>query len=324
MVSGTKQKPLPLPLPPKSSSPPVAAVQDEIEIEIAEVLYGMMRMPLAAEGGAKTTVDVVKSKVSSPISNSQTVLQSSTINGSYNATSIAPKRKKQRHVKYDQDENSPSLPSRPVKSEAEAPSKSQADQLKRSGSAEESSSVLDSTNPQAALDSRSAEKKESDMSKEETVMPKVESSSSGVGSDGDGATTISGAKSSSLEKDKFEIDLMAPPPVRSSSERGVEIEGVAAEAKPKATEVETEAKPLLKEDGGSATNLESEEKKRPRSTVAAETEPHKPNRSCELKLDLDKSDHVGVINKHHHVQKQPPQQQQRQRQQVSVPDKTGN
>lgn len=91
MVSGTKQKPLPLPLPPKSSSPPVAAVQDEIEIEIAEVLYGMMRMPLAttskqeSEGGAKTTVDVVNSKVS----NSQTLLHSSTtINGSYNATSI--------------------------------------------------------------------------------------------------------------------------------------------------------------------------------------------------------------------------------------------
>lgn len=113
----------------------------------------------------------------------------------------APKRKKQRHVKYD-DENSPSLPSRAIKSEAEAPSKTQppsGDQLKRSGSAEESTSVLDSTNPQArdstaALDSGSAEKKESNLSNEERVMPKVESSS-GVRSDGDGATTtISGAK----------------------------------------------------------------------------------------------------------------------------------
>ncbi|KAJ0254803.1 Protein TIME FOR COFFEE [Hirschfeldia incana] len=315
MLSGTKQKPLPLP--PKSSSckvssPPPVGVQDEIEIEIAEVLYGMMRMPLAtSKQESSGNEDVVKSKVSSPISTSQTVLHSSTIN----ATSIA--RKKPRHVRYD-DENSPSLQSR-----AEAPSKSQApsgDQLKRSGSAEESTSVLDSTSTQArdsstaALDSRSAEKKESNLSKEETVMPKVESSS-GVRSDGDGATTVSGAKSSSpeKEKEKFEIDLMAPPPVKSSSERGVELEGVAAEAKPKATEVETEAKPLLKVDGGSAKILESEEKKRPRSTVA-ETEHHKPSR--ELKLDLDKSDHVGVINKHHHVQKQPPQQQ------VSVLDKT--
>ena len=112
----------------------------------------------------------------------------------------APKKKKPRHVRYD-DENSPSLPSRAIKSEAEAPSKSQVpsvDQLKRSGSAEESSSVFDSTYPQArdstaALDSGSAEKKESNLSNEETVMPKVESSS-GVRSDGDGATTISGAK----------------------------------------------------------------------------------------------------------------------------------
>ncbi|CAN6918795.1 unnamed protein product [Brassica oleracea] len=325
MPSGTKQKPLP----PKSSSGKVSfpvAVQDEIEIEIAEVLYGMMRMPLATskqesatnEGGAKTTVDV-KSKVSSPISNSQTVLQSSTItlaanSSSYNVVpAIAPKKKKPRHVRYD-DENSPSLPSRAIKSEAEAPSKSQVPsvvQLKRSGSAEESSSVFDSTYPQARdntarLDSGSAEKKESNLSKEETVMPKVESSS-GVRSDGDGATTISGAKPSSLEKEKFEIDLMAPPPVRSSSERGGEMEGAAAEAKPKATEVETE-------DGGNATVFESEEK-RPRSTVG-ETEPHKPERSYELKLDLDKSDHVGVINKHH-VQKQLQQQQQ-----PSVPDKT--
>lgn len=63
------------------------AVQDEIEIEIAEVLYGMMRMPLATskqesagndlgDAGAKPTVDV-KSRVASPISNSQTVPQPS-------------------------------------------------------------------------------------------------------------------------------------------------------------------------------------------------------------------------------------------------------
>ncbi|ESQ47629.1 hypothetical protein EUTSA_v10019888mg [Eutrema salsugineum] len=337
MPSGTKHKPLP----PKSSSCKLSspvAVQDEIEIEIAEVLYGMMRMPLATskqesagndlvEAGSKPTVEV-KSRVSSPISNSQTVLHSSITlaanSSSSNVSAIAPKRKKPRHVKYD-DENSSSLPSRVaaissnVKSEAEAPSKSQApfgDQLKRSGSGEENSSVLESTNPQprdsnASLDSRSSDKKESNLSKEETKLPKVEPSS-GFRSDGDGATIL-GAKSSSPEKEKFEIDLMAPPPVRSSSERGGEMECVAAEAKPKVTEVETEAKPLQMEDGGDAKILESEEKKRPRSVAEAETQ--KSERNCELKLDLDKSDHVAVINKHH-VQKQPPQQQ------LSVPEKT--
>ena len=95
--SGTKQKPLPpksAPCKLSSSSSPVA-VQDEIEIEIAEVLYGMMRMPLAAskqesagEEGAKTAVDV-KSRVSSPISNSQAVLQSSTITLAANSSSSA-------------------------------------------------------------------------------------------------------------------------------------------------------------------------------------------------------------------------------------------
>ncbi|KAG2306590.1 hypothetical protein Bca52824_026338 [Brassica carinata] len=329
MPSGTKQKPLP----PKSASCKLsstsspAAVQDEIEIEIAEVLYGMMRMPLATskqesagEEGSKTALDV-KSRVASPISNSQTVLQSSTItlaanSSSSNVSAIAPKRKKPRIIKYD-DDNSSSLPSRAVKSEAEAPSKSQVplgDQLKRSGSGEENSSVLDSTYPQpreshAALDSKSADKKENNPPKEETVSPKVETSP-GFRSDGDGA------KTSSPEKEKkFEIDLMAPPPVRSTSERGGEMECVAAEANPKVTEVETEAKPLLKEDGGNAPIIETEEKKRPRAV--AETEPHKSERSCELKLDLEKSDHVGVVNKHH-VQKQPPPQQQ----QLSAQDKT--
>ena len=61
------------------------AVQDEIEIEIAEVLYGMMRMPSTSKQeaagndlteAAKSTVEV-KSRVSSPISNPQTLPQSS-------------------------------------------------------------------------------------------------------------------------------------------------------------------------------------------------------------------------------------------------------
>jgi len=100
---------------------------------------------------------------------------------------LAPKRKKQRHVKYEEDENSSGLPSRVTKLEAEAPLKSQVPlggELKRSGSAEDNSSVLDSTRESTAgLDSRSAEKIEN---KEDTVLPKVESSP-GVRSDGDGA-----------------------------------------------------------------------------------------------------------------------------------------
>lgn len=76
-----------------------------------------------------------------------------------------------------------------------------------------------------------------------------------------------------------------------------------------------EAKPLIKEDGGDAMILEPEEKKNPRTLV--ETESHKSERNCDLKHDLDKSDPVAVVNKHH-VQKQPPQQQ------LSVPNRTSN
>lgn len=77
-----------------------------------------------------------------------------------------------------------------------------------------------------------------------------------------------------------------------------------------------EPTPLLKEDGGSAAIVESEEKKKPRTVD--EAEPHTSERSCELKLDLDKSGHAGVMN-NQHVQKQPPPQQQ----QHFVPDKIG-
>jgi len=100
----------------------------------------------------------------------------------------APKRKKPRHVKYE-DDNSSRVTT--IKSEAEAPSKSQvpfSNQLKSSGSGEGNSSVLDSIIPltresNASLDS---EKKENNLSKDETILPKVESSS-GFRSDGEGA-----------------------------------------------------------------------------------------------------------------------------------------
>lgn len=74
-----------------------------------------------------------------------------------------------------------------------------------------------------------------------------------------------------------------------------------------------EAKPLLKENRVDATILEPEEKKKHRAVSGADS--HKLERNCELKLDLDKSDHVNVVNKHH-VQRQSPQQ-------LPVQDKLG-
>lgn len=98
--NGSKQRP------PKSSSKPTTSAQDDIEFEIAEVLYGLLRQPQAPtkqeivgndstkidsrENHNKSTSDA-KSSVSSPISNSQsTVPQSSSIPHSNSSSSAAP------------------------------------------------------------------------------------------------------------------------------------------------------------------------------------------------------------------------------------------
>ncbi|XP_010525182.1 PREDICTED: protein TIME FOR COFFEE-like isoform X3 [Tarenaya hassleriana] len=349
--SAPKQKPLP----PKSSSSckpssPMAA-QDEIEIEIAEVLYGMMRQPMEpskqetavnesrdAENvnpGAKSTGDL-----KSPISNSPYILPQSSVtlatnSSSSNGSATAPKRKRPRPVKYE-DENNSVLPSgmssisSTVKAEADAPSKI-------SGSTEENSSVLESTSPagisappplkadrgsKPSLESRSMVKKDSSLTKDESVSTKMEGSS-GVRSDGDGVVTIAAkAILPSPEKEKLKIDLMAPPPARSSPERDGEKKCVVIEVKPKATDVETEnAKPLPKENDSNAeksgckedSSIREPDGKKPRKL---ESEFQKSEMNTELKLDLETPGAKTVsttglgLNKlnHHHVQKQTQQQ----------------
>ncbi|CAN8270418.1 unnamed protein product [Cochlearia groenlandica] len=297
------------PLPPKPSlsgklSSPVVSVQDEIEIEIAEVLYGMMRMPLAttskqesaAAGNDLAELEIEK-RASSPISNSLPANSSSS-----NVFTIAPKRKKPRHVKYE-EENNINLTARvntvssTIKSEAETPS---SDQLKSSQfAAKENSSGLDPANPRPPTSSSAARESKAlieSRSAEEKALSKIESSS-GFRFNGDGAKSAQRVYLSfrnSLEK-KFKIDLMAPPPVRDG-----EMECVDEEAKPKVTEVETEAKPLLKEV---TSVLDPEERKKPRTVAEAES----AARNCELKLDLDISDHAALGNKHQ-VQNQLQQQ----------------
>ncbi|XP_054805510.1 protein TIME FOR COFFEE-like isoform X3 [Prosopis cineraria] len=116
--SGTK------PRPPKSTSKPSSA-QDEIEIEIAEVLYGMMRQPQGIPKQEPLANDLLKfdsrdtskssgdgkSRISSPISNSQSAPPlSSSVPPQGSSTSItplsavAPKRKRPRPAK-DESEN---------------------------------------------------------------------------------------------------------------------------------------------------------------------------------------------------------------------------
>ncbi|XP_010440367.1 PREDICTED: protein TIME FOR COFFEE-like isoform X1 [Camelina sativa] len=260
--------PKPKPLPPKS---PVA-VQDEIEIEIAEVLYGMMRQPqgppskqeAAGNDSGEMSKPAVeeKSRLSPPVFNSQIATPSAA-----NANSaIAPKRKRPRVVRYEDD----TVVSTTVKAAEDEVS------LRFTGE------NLSSTNlqPSTSLDlSSAAEYKENGISKEGKVSPEMESSS-GIRSD------VTKASLPTPEMEKIEINLMTPSEKRSSPARDGDIECVVV-TEPKVTIVESETKPLL-EDVSKDLSLKSEEGRNQRSE--AEDELQKSERNCQLKLDLEKPD----------------------------------
>ncbi|XP_021636853.2 protein TIME FOR COFFEE isoform X4 [Hevea brasiliensis] len=380
--NGPKQRP------PKSSSKFTSSTQEEIEV--AEVLYGLMRQPQGPTkqevvandsmkfdskevSNNKSTGDA-KSRVSSPISNSPSPIpQSSSIpptNSSSSATpmsAIAPKRKKPRPVKYE-DENPSVYPVRnspiasTIKVDIDQPPKMEncsPNLAKNSGSAAEngvvpqdtttSKAVLVSTEAQpqpqlqlqpeqvksesiSLLDSRppvqESDCKDLVVNKEEPRSPKKESSNVGLRLDDDSESVTATKANSAVSEvetqreEKFQIDLMAPPPVRSSPERDSEIGFVAIDPKPRITDVETEMKAAVKDDDkavkiGKDVNMEREEKRT--KVVAEEAECHKPvviankERNIDLQLDLEKPDGVivaGSGNKvHQDVQKQQQQQQ---------------
>ncbi|KAJ0581099.1 putative protein time for coffee [Helianthus annuus] len=86
------------PRPPKSSSKSSSSNPEELEIEIAEVLYGLMtqsqapKKEIPSNDSNKLSSDT-KSRVSSPISNSAALPQNST-----SLSTVAPKRKRPRQV----------------------------------------------------------------------------------------------------------------------------------------------------------------------------------------------------------------------------------
>ncbi|XP_039066871.1 protein TIME FOR COFFEE-like isoform X2 [Hibiscus syriacus] len=118
--NGAKQRSL------KLSSKSSSSAQEEIEMEIAEVLYGLMRQPQVPlkqdiNGNDSREVNKLsndsKSRVSSPISNStstirqpSSILHSNSNSSAIPMSAIAPKRKRPRPVKYE-DETTPIAPS---------------------------------------------------------------------------------------------------------------------------------------------------------------------------------------------------------------------
>ncbi|KAB5537814.1 hypothetical protein DKX38_015347 [Salix brachista] len=349
--NGPKQRP------PKSSSKSSSSAQDEIEFEIAEVLYGLLRQPQGAtkqesmgndsikfdfsEANHNKTTSDAKSRVSSPISNSQsTVPQSSLIppsNSSCSAapmSATAPKRKRPRPVKYD-DEHTTNFPARNssifsmAKVDIDQPAKTDSSNLENnSGSAAENGGgshdlmanqaapatteaqlqeVVKLENhpiPDCKPTTEGSECRDLGELKEETRSPKKESTSSLRLDDDCESLTANKANMMISEIDsqrevKFQIDLMAPPPSRSSPERDSKVDYVAVDLKSMVTDGEMEKKPVMVKEDLKALKVVKEDinvepvKKKTKNT-GEEVESQKPivnkERNIDLQLDLGKAD----------------------------------
>ncbi|XVF28880.1 hypothetical protein REPUB_Repub15cG0070700 [Reevesia pubescens] len=169
--------------------------------------------------------------------------------------------------------------------------------------------------------------------KEESQSPKKESSPSPAANNTPFASlrldderenmTVTKANSTVCEfesqrEEKFQIDLMAPPPSRSSPERDGKIDLGASDPKPMASEMELE-KYMVKEDdkrvksGKEDVNVEAEDNNKKAKPIAEEAESYKPvvnkEKSIDLQLDLEKSDRdsgtvsISANKANHHVQK---------------------
>ncbi|MED6217159.1 hypothetical protein PIB30_015057 [Stylosanthes scabra] len=343
--------------PPKSSSKSSSSAQDDIEIEIAEVLYGMGRqsqgpsrneiMALEASREANKSSSDGKSRISSPISNSQSALPQNSSSSATPVSAVAPKRKKPRPVKPE-DEN-PSIfgpRSSPISSamkpESEQPSKNETCSLNseknNTGSAPEnlenqqpvgpmpepikpegnvlSDSKLLVEEPEkpkdAVLSSKEVMAAPQSPKKESAALQQVDDNREDVKTTKANPTISEGENQ---REEKFQIDLMAPPPpLRSSPERDVMMNMVV--------DAEKEVKPAMKQDEKPVRMNKDEvavglEKERMRAMVE-EAESNKAvifqkERGIDLHLDLEKADKgdngtLASKKQHQTVQRQQPQQ----------------
>ncbi|PPD98989.1 hypothetical protein GOBAR_DD03988 [Gossypium barbadense] len=371
MANGLKQRP------PKSSSKSSSSAQEEIEMEIAEVLYGLMRqpqVPLKQDTNGNDSVKFdsrevnkhnldSKSRVSSPISYSPSTLPQPSSNLPSNSNSsattmsaIAPKRKRPRPVKYEDEATAVAPP--PMFSVSNNSISSTTTKLPPPMAENDGTSLMNSSQAgPASAELVQAEPKKEEKSnlvpdskplteesesrgvgickKEESQSPMKETLPSPANNPSiagprldDERETVTKANSTvgeieSQREEKFQIDLMAIPPSRSSPERDDEIDFGVSDPKPLPTDMELEMKSTVKEDdkrvniGNEDVNVEAEDNKKPKLT-SEETESHNPviksERNAHLKLDLEKSDRdsgtgsVGASKFKHNVLKQEQQQ----------------
>lgn len=352
--------------PPKSSSKSSSSVQDEIEIEIAEVLYGMMRQPQSQvpskqqemndsikldsrEGNNnnnnKSSGSDGKSRISSPPQNSSS--------SATPVSAVAPKRKRPRPVKHE-DENPAifSVRSSPVSSMTKAESdlskietcSSNSDKNNQGSVLENAANLVpvqampepmkpeSNTSPTAKLLMEESEKQNDVGLSKEMVSPKKESSVLQAVDDNreDVKATKANPTISESEnqlKEKFQIDLMAPPPsLRSSPERDADNNSVAEVEKVKHVMKEDEKSQRINKEDMVVVEMEKVKAK------AEETESHKTaitvqkERGIDLQLQLEKSDRLdtngndngnNLNKKQHHNGQRHQHQLQQQHQTVS-------
>ncbi|CAK8573732.1 unnamed protein product [Lathyrus sativus] len=346
--------------PPKSSSKSSPSVQDEIEIEIAEVLYGMMRQPQSQVPSKQEMNDSIKldsretNNNKSSASDGKSRISSPPQNSSSSATPVsaatAPKRKRPRPVKHEEENPAIfSVRSSPVssisKTENDQPSKtetcsSNSDKYNQ-GSVHENLGNLvpvqatpepikpeSNTSVDAKVLTEESEKQDVGLSKDVVppVSPKKESSVLQAVDDvrEDVKATKANPTISESEnqlKEKFQIDLMAPPPLlRSSPERVVESNSFVEAEKVKLVMKEDQKSQRINKD--ELVVVESDKVK----TKAEESESHKATttlpkeRGMDSQLELEKTDrvdtngNVNILNKkqHQNVQRHQHQMQQQQ------------
>nr|DAD33641.1 TPA_asm: hypothetical protein HUJ06_012492 [Nelumbo nucifera] len=372
--------------PPKITKTSSSSIQ-EIEIEVAEVLYGLKRQsqcPPNQEITANASQKVdsketngsnneAKSRVSSPISVSVSAAapQSSTLpqNSSTSSTplpAVAPKRKRPRPVKFEEESGPANFPVRngsissaAAKVENEQPPKmdiSSPKLEKMSGSTMENGAVsfdLGSSQAAAAVSSseplqsesnkpesntnleskpltEESENRDAIQTRKEVPPPKKEFACSKFDVDLEDETATksvsAGSEVESKREEKFKIDLMAPPPSKSSPERDGDADfvpdpnsmvpdvDVVHRVETTAIKAGEKGEKIVKQD--TAENGLEDKKI---EAMAEESEPLKPianwERNLDLQLDLEKTDRESSSISNSKQQQQPqPQPQQVQKQ----------
>ncbi|KAG9456449.1 hypothetical protein H6P81_000957 [Aristolochia fimbriata] len=318
--------------PPKISKTSSSSIQ-EIEIEVAEVLYGLTRQfqcptkpDVVNSKDANGLTNDAKSGVSSPTSTSPPPAGAASVTASSPA---AAKKKRPRQVKYE-EENPPNFSSpnasaaSAAKTEVEQPANGEISSPKQEkvgpsaldnggGSFSSGGSQVASVPTEEKKDPIKTEndpapdlkhlKEETERDDEieaieETVAPIKESPLSRLDVDPEDArATKKQSIGESLREEKFNIDLMVPPSVRSSPERDSMLD-LVTDKKPSVPEMETVPKSetvQMEEDIVVETgNLESAERSEEKSEILVEElKPQKQatkERLLDLQLDIEKQE----------------------------------